>query len=180
MNKAHLDRALVDRMLVLHEGCKREPYPCTSGRWTVGVGRNFQDNPFTAEERAHLGLPEGFWEQKQYLFGHPLTTQQIDWLLHQTENQIFRDMERSPSVSAAFDAMSPVRQAVMFDMAFNLGVRRLEGFHHFLQACKTGDSEWAAAEMVNSKWYRQTGSRARRLVKMMRSGVIPPELQPRD
>jgi len=39
-----------------------------------------------------------------------------------------------------------------------------------IAALARGDYKAAADEMVDSAWYRQVGTRARRLVEMMRTG----------
>ena len=33
-----------------HEGFKSKPYKDTKGKWTVGYGRNLDDNPLTPDE----------------------------------------------------------------------------------------------------------------------------------
>ena len=35
--------------LCLHEGIRLQPYKCPAGYWTIGVGRNLETNPPTAE-----------------------------------------------------------------------------------------------------------------------------------
>ena len=44
------------RTLMVDEGFRTKPYVCTAGKMTIGVGRNFEDNPFTPDERAVLGI----------------------------------------------------------------------------------------------------------------------------
>lgn len=44
----------IDR-LIFHEGLKLKPYKCTAGKWTIGVGRCYETNPFTAEELKATG-----------------------------------------------------------------------------------------------------------------------------
>lgn len=66
--------------------------------------------------------------------------------------------------------MVPVRQDVLINMAFNLGLSRLLGFANTLQKMKAGDYQGAADGMAHSLWARQVGGRAARLVTMMRTG----------
>ncbi len=170
--------SLIYRMLALHEGVRREPYQCSKGRWTIGIGRNFQDNPFTAWERHVLGgLPEKFSEQKTYLFGNPLSTMQVRWLFESTLKAVMDSLRKNAQLSKAYDRADPVRQAVLVDMLFNMGLATFSKFTHFLAAMKIGNYTTAANEMVNSTWYRQVGSRAVRLTRIMRTGLVPKELE---
>lgn len=66
--------------------------------------------------------------------------------------------------------LSEVRQRVVANMAFNLGIVRLMGFKRTIEAMQDGDFALAANEMLESKWSVQVGDRARRLATMMRNG----------
>lgn len=70
-----------------------------------------------------------------------------------------------------FEELDPVRQAVLLDMAFNLGVDGLLEFHHTLKAVRAGDWKAAAAGMTDSLWARQVKGRAYRLAEIMRTGA---------
>lgn len=67
--------------------------------------------------------------------------------------------------------LDPVRQAVVGNMAYNLGLGGLLAFHHFLAALQAGDYHTAAAEMMASHWATQVKPRAQRLAKEMLTGV---------
>ncbi|MHB8413913.1 MAG: glycoside hydrolase family protein [Acidiferrobacteraceae bacterium] len=73
---------------------------------------------------------------------------------------------------AWFEHVDEVRQRVLVNMCFNLGIEGLSEFHKMLGAVSTGDWEAAAAEMADSKWAKQVGDRATRLVAMMRTGHV--------
>lgn len=70
--------------------------------------------------------------------------------------------------------LDPVRQRVLVNMAFNLGIDGLLGFPHFLQAMQTGSWATAAQEMQNSAWWNQVGQRAVRLQYMVLNGAVQP------
>ena len=63
-----------------------------------------------------------------------------------------------------------VRTEVILNMAFNLGLTRLQKFKKMIAALRIRDYETAAIEMKDSKWYNQVGSRAKRLTGQMRTG----------
>ncbi len=69
--------------------------------------------------------------------------------------------------------LDPVRQRVIANMAFNLGVPRLMMFRRMLAAVRSQLWATAADEMGNSKWAVQVGERAVRLQAMMRTGAEP-------
>ena len=56
-----LDMAEMINRLILHEKCVLHPYKCPAGKLTIGIGRNTEDNPFTAEELRVVGD----WKQGQ-------------------------------------------------------------------------------------------------------------------
>ncbi len=66
--------------------------------------------------------------------------------------------------------LNPTRRAVLVDMLFNMGLTRVRRFVLMIKALQAEDYNLAAEEMVDSRWYRQTKSRAKELVKMMREG----------
>jgi lysozyme len=76
-----------------------------------------------------------------------------------------------------WDRLDDVRQEVLADMAYNLGMPGLLKWPIFLRQVRTGDYASAAGNMRSTLWYRQTGRRARRLVKMMETGQDQPPLK---
>ena len=66
--------------------------------------------------------------------------------------------------------LGDVRQAVVVDMSFNLGLTRFSQFTQTLKAISAGNYAAASSYMLDSKWARQVGPRAQRLAKMMRTG----------
>ena len=50
-----LDMAEMINRLILHEKCVLHPYKCPAGKLTIGIGRNVEGNPFTAEELIAVG-----------------------------------------------------------------------------------------------------------------------------
>lgn len=70
-----------------------------------------------------------------------------------------------------FGDLSEPRQAVLLNMAYQMGMTRLLGFHKALVAIR--DTRWQDAwgQMLDSEWARQTRKRANRLAEQMRDGV---------
>ena len=57
---------------------------------------------------------------------------------------------------------------IITNMAFNLGWFRLASFKKMFAAIKAKDYKTAAAEMKDSKWFKQVGWRSKRLVARMK------------
>lgn len=134
----------VKSLIKLHEGERFKPYKCTAGKTTIGVGRNLDDVGISAEESA-------------FLFENDL-------------RRVEAELQRAFPWAKNLD---PVRHAVLMDMLFNLGLRRLQGFRKFLSAMEQRDWTRAAIEMEDSLWYRQVKTRASRLQKMVLTGSWP-------
>jgi lysozyme len=132
---------LLEAQLNLHEDKRKFPYRDTVGKLTIGVGRNLDDRGLSDDE--------------------------IAYLLANDIKMVKEDLDRALPWWRQMDA---VRQRVLADMCFNLGISRLLLFRNTLKAMKEGDYALAASGMRNSLWYKQVGTRGIRLVKMMETG----------
>jgi lysozyme len=136
-----LNRGLMRAQLIRHEGMRLRPYRDTVGKMTIGVGRNLDDRGITEAEALFL-----------------------------LDNDIDIAITELQARFPWFDELSEIRQRVLIDMAFNLGITKLLGFKRTLAAIKRGDYVAAAAGMMASKWATQVKRRAHRLAAMMREG----------
>ena len=68
-----------------------------------------------------------------------------------------------------FDDLPEEAQRIIANMMFNMGRPRLSGFKGMKRGVDARDWDLAAAEMVDSRWYRQVTNRADRLVTRMRN-----------
>lgn len=131
-------------MLTLHEGLKLNPYLCTAGKTTIGIGRNLDDVGITREE--------------------------ADMML---DHDIDRCIEELDRVLASWRTHDDVRQNVLIELVFNLGITRFLGFRKMIAALSACDYDTAAKEMKDSRWYTQVGQRAVTMCEMMRTGKYP-------
>lgn len=138
----------LDKMLdelVQDEAVRLRPYRDTVGKLTIGIGRNLDDKGITAEEARYLAL-----------------------------NDVAEVLEALRRRLPWFGALDEVRQRVLVNMGFNLGVEGLLGFRNTLAHVEAGRFAEAADNMLLSKWATQVGIRARRLATMMRTGEDRP------
>ena len=124
------------------EGLRLVAYQDTLGHWTIGYGHT----------PAHPGTT---WTKEQALT-----------MLRADCAAALRDVDR---VLPWARSLGTVRHAVFVNMAFNMGIGRLSGFHRALAAARHGDHEACALHMQDSLWARQVGDRARRLARQMRT-----------
>jgi lysozyme len=136
------DRLRLREMLVRHEGVRLKPYRCSAGKITIGVGRNLEDVGITHFEA--MALLSGDME---------------------------RVVKEAVNSFPWFQSLSVVRQDVVLNMIFNLGIHRFQGFHKMISAIVRGNFEEAAQEMLASKWSDQVGIRALELARMMRTNI---------
>ncbi len=140
-----MTEALMNRIkaqLVRHEGLRLKPYRCTAGKLTIGIGRNLDDRGISQKE-AYAMLERDILD-----FEHQL-------------------LDEIPDVYSGLDE---VRQSVLLNMCFNLGIKGLLGFKNTLASIGAGDWERAANGMLASKWAKQVGLRAIELSELMRKG----------
>jgi len=69
-----------------------------------------------------------------------------------------------------FHYLNEVRQIVIQDMIFNLGITRFKRFKKMIKAIQNDDFLEAANQMLDSKWAEQVGRRAVDLSTMMETG----------
>jgi len=136
-----MDKQRLFAQLRLHEGVEHKPYKCTAGYLTIGVGRNIEERGLSDDE--------------------------IDYILSNDVN-IATD-----ELVATFDwyaDLDPIRQRVVVDMVFNLGMPRFKQFKNMIAALEEGDWTEASDQMMDSRWAEQVGLRASRLATMMETG----------
>lgn len=152
---------LLKARLPRSEGRRAKPYKDTVGKWTVGVGHNISDK----------GLP-GFAVVELIEQG-ALSDQSVDKLLDMDVEDTLRDCGAIP----VFKTLNVVRQSVLADMVFNMGLGSVLGFQNTLSFMAKGDWKNAAQNMLKSKWAEQVGRRAWELANLMERGEINPVKQ---
>jgi len=125
------------------EGYRAHAYQCGSGAWTVGYGRNID------QDHGALGISEP----------------EAEMLLR---NDIDRCVDELRRTFAWVDDQSANVQAVLVELAFWLGLTRLRKFKKCLAALEAGDRTTAAAELIDSRLHRQVPDRTERLAERLR------------
>ncbi len=123
-----------------YEGLSVLPYQCPSGHLTIGYGHNLENG--ISKEIAELILKQDMASVQKAVAKH------FAW----------------------WSQLPEVRQFVLVDMCFNMGLAKLCTFKKMLAALKCGDYLCAANEMLASRWAGQVGHRAQELARMMKTG----------
>jgi len=128
------------KQLKRHEGYRRLVYECTRGVLTIGIGRNLES----------VGISE----------------KEAEMLL---ENDIQEAIDQL-NKKDLLEGHDEVRQAVLINMTFNLGVNGLLKFRKSIRHWRNKEYDLFADEILRSRWARQVGQRAKELSEQARTG----------
>ena len=130
-------------MLQEHEGVRLRPYLCSSGKLTIGYGRNLDD--------AGISDDEAFY------------------MLSNDVDECMKDLAEF----TWWWELNPARQSVLIDMRYNLGATGFRKFQKMIAALDDADYCKAAEEILDSKAARTNeglATRYRHLSGIMRRG----------
>jgi lysozyme len=126
------------------EGVIPHAYQDSLGFWTIGVGRLID------QRKGGLLYPD-----------------EIEYLL---ANDVKRKTDGLIAALPWFHLLDERRQAVLIQMAFQMGLKGLLAFSTTLSHVRVGRYDEAAVAMLESVWAKQTPERAKRLSKQMETG----------
>ena len=152
------------KQLVQSEGLRLQVYQDTLGIDTIGVGRNLEDRGITKEELDAMDIPN---IETVYQFG----ITEVD-AVYLAENDVQIVEEELLRAHPCIDRLDAVRQLVLVDMAFNMGVPRLCKFKKMWAAIYEDDFSTAAKEMLDSRWAVQVKGRSHKLAHAMHHGEL--------
>lgn len=130
----------VEAWIKRNEGLRLTMYKDSVDKWTIGYGRNIQDNGISQDEAELMfqnDLKRVIKELEQY-----------SWYLNQP-----------PGIKDA-----------LINMNFNVGINKLTGFKKMIRALIKKDYTEAARQALDSLWARQVGDRAKQVAVMISEG----------
>ena len=155
------DREDLIKQLAHHEGVVLKVYKDSLGIDTIGIGRNL----------AHRGIEvvELTYMQKTMndVFTNGITKEDAYFLANRDIEIVEGELLHTRAVVKDLDA---VRQRVLVDMGFNMGIPRLNRFFRMWGAINEQEYKSAAEEMQDSLWAGQVKSRANTLSYAMEHG----------
>lgn len=122
------------------EDFRSKPYFCTSGKLTIGYGRNIEDR----------GISE---KEAECLLVNDIKSARIDCEV----------------VFPNFDCYVKDVRYALINMMFNLGMPKFLGFKNMIRAVKEEAWSKAADEVLNSRYAEQVGDRAERIARDLRN-----------
>ena len=150
------------KKLIAHEGLRLEVYKDSLGIDTIGIGRNLEDRGITKEELDWMDIPN-------MAIVHTMGITEAD-AMYLAENDVQIVEEELVRAHPCVEELDAVRQLVLMDMAFNMGVPRLRKFTKMWNAVHEKKFDIAAKEMLDSRWAIQVKSRSTKLAHAMHHG----------
>lgn len=148
---------LIKNMLLDEEGYRKYKYYDTKGFLTIGIGNNLTAKGISESDADKL-WPNGM---------------SLDEALKDLQEEIIKVISYFSSSFPFINEMDEVRQAVLIDMGYNMGVSKVLRFTKMIGAIEKHNWSLAASEMVNSKWASDVGKkRSTKLHDMMLTGIV--------
>lgn len=145
-----MDIEKLREQLKIDEGCVYELYNDHLGFATFGIGHLvIESDPENGQE-----------------IGTPVSESRVIEAFEQDVQTVLSDCA---ILYPDFDELPEEVQQIVANMMFNLGRPRLTAFRGMKAGVDARDWNEAADQMVDSRWYRQVGARAERLVERMRN-----------
>ena len=138
-------------LLEFEEGYRADPYHCTEGYPTIGIGTKI------GPKNASLS---------NYIF--KVSQKSAKALLDDELNKIVPELLKH----RWYIELNEDRQIIIKSMAYQLGLAGLFKFKNMIAALKQKDYSEAAREALDSRWYRQTPKRAIRHATVIEHGNL--------
>ena len=145
-----MDTQKLREQLEIDEGVVHEIYNDHLGYPTFGIGH------LITEDDPEHGSPIG-------------TEVENDRVIEAFDKDVQSVLSDCSILYPNFESLPEEAQQIIANMMFNLGRPRLSKFRGMKAGVDDQNWERAADEMVDSRWYRQVGARAERLVERMRA-----------
>ncbi|MCR3907542.1 glycoside hydrolase family protein [Aeromonas hydrophila] len=157
----------IEEQLMIDEGYKLTVYRDTEGFYTVGIGHLIKRDSTISKPHAIALLEQ---ELKTVLTPEGrITPSECSYLFKKDLALVQKGIESS-SFGAVYRGLDPVRQSAIQNMCFQLGTAGVSAFKKMWAAISKGDYEQAYKEGLNSKWFRQTPNRSKRVMQILRTG----------
>ncbi len=140
------------------EGKRSHVYKCTSGKNTIGKGRNIDDNPITLDEWNFILSMSNFTASNTFLVESLLAGNigindvAIEYLF---KNDIERCERSIRKYFDWFENLPDIKQETLINLCFQIGFDSLCGFKKMLFHLSNNDFENAGVEFKDSKYWRE-------------------------
>jgi len=138
------------QQLIADEGKRNDIYLDHLGFKTVGIGHLITKSDFEFNMKV----------------GTKITDERVNELF---EKDIAKTIADAKIVFKDWKTFPEELMLIILNMLFNLGLSRFRGFRKMIVHIENKNYKAAAAEMEDSKWFKQVPNRAKRLQKRMLS-----------
>ena len=146
----------IKQMIIKHEGKINRPYKDSLGLWTVGVGHLIGDGKSLPPEM-----------NREFSDEEVMAMFEKDYAHH-----------RSAAMNIpGFDKLNGKGQGALTDLTFNMGPSWISKWPKLKKQLEGGDTEAAAKNLEQSKWYGQVGNRAPTIVSLIKDSKVSANLE---
>lgn len=153
-----MDRDRLLETLVRDEGLKLMPYTDTVCVLTIGIGTNLESvgwkgETYNSEDAFLSDYPDGITEEEAY----EAAEAELDEILGRVE-------ELCEAKGVVWDDLSDLRQEVIVNLCYNLGLAGINGFRKMWGYLADRNYVQAGIEGLDSRWATQVKRRSHRLM----------------
>lgn len=159
--RTNQNKETLDQRIKRHEGFESKVYKDTNGILTIGYGFNLN------RKDASKMLENVGANYDKIVNGKEELSESQAHLLYLSDRPNMDNWARFCVKN--YDSHPEDVRDVIVEMVYNCGATGFKGFKKTISALEKYDYKTAADEMVRSKWYKQTGNRAKELVNKVRN-----------
>lgn len=151
-------------MLRIDEGYDNKLYKDSEGFWTIGIGQLVTKNPSKDVARDTLDKMMG------RICDGQITQREAEELFNASVAKAIKGIQSNALLNSVYNGLDEVRRAALINMVFQMGVAGVAGFTNSLKLLAAKNWDQAAINLAQSKWYRQTPNRAKRVIATFKTG----------
>lgn len=155
----------IQEQLRIDEGYKLTIYKDTEGFYTVGIGHLIKRDSTISKVQAIALLDKELNRSTQ----GSITASEASYLFSKDLVKVQKGIASS-SFGAVYKGLDEVRQSAIENMVFQLGTAGVSAFKKMWAAISKQDYETAYKEGLDSKWFKQTPNRSKRIMQTLRTG----------
>lgn len=152
-------------MLKIDEGLDLSVYKDTEGFWTVGIGHLLTKNP--SKEIAIQELDKLVGRKT----GGIISLKEAEKIFAADVLKAEQGIAGNKVLSPVYNSLDPVRKMALVNMVFQMGVAGVAGFTNSMNLLLAKNWKQAAINLAQSKWYKQTPNRAKRVISVFETGT---------
>jgi GH24 family phage-related lysozyme (muramidase) len=141
----------IKKMIIKHEGIRNKPYKDSLGLWTVGVGHLIGDG------YKGQSAPPPEWNRE---FSNEEVMKMFD--------EDYAHHKSAAMKIPGYDKVDSKGQGALTDLTFNMGPSWISKWPKLKKQLGEGDTQAAASNLQESKWYGQVGNRAPTIVSLLK------------